>query len=160
MARCAHVLTSSQFPDSVRRAIGQSHDSVDHGKNAAAFSQQHTQHRAQQSFGSIKSANGLRSHPTKEQSPSQAPAAPPAPPVSSPRVAASRPGTASSKMRHGEPRDAKVEPSTSRDLADYLRSTGPESDNQLPRALVSRPTTSATPSTAYTTDCHSICATC
>ena len=67
-----------------------------------------------------------------------------APAVSSPRVPTSRPGTSSSKMRHGEPRDAKVEPSTSRDLADYLRSTGPESFNQLPRALVSRPTTSAT----------------
>jgi hypothetical protein len=52
-------------------------------------------------------------------------------------------GTSSSNVRHGQPRDAKVEPSTSRDLADYLRSTGPESDNQLPRALVSRPTTSA-----------------
>jgi hypothetical protein len=71
------------------------------------------------------------------------PAAALAPSSSSPRVATSRPGTSSSKFRHGQPRDAKVEASTSRDLADYLRSTGPESDNQLPRALVSRPTTSA-----------------
>ena len=90
------------------------------------------------------SANGLRSHPVKDQFTSQTAAAAPSPPVTSSRVTTSRPGTSSSKMRHGEPREAKVEPSTSRDLADYLRSTGPESDNQLPRALVSRPTTSAT----------------
>ena len=133
----------TQVPDPVRRTVGKSHDSGDYGKNAASFNQQPVRHKAQQSISSIISTNGLRSYPVKEQFASQAPAAVPASPTSSPLVQTSRPGTASSKIRHGEPRDAKVESSTNRDLADYLRSTGPEGDYQLPRAVVHRPTTSA-----------------
>jgi hypothetical protein len=117
-------------------------DSGDYGKNAASSNQPLSQHKAQQSAGSMRPTNGLRAHPPKEEFAPQA-AEVSAPPSSLPRVATSRPETSSSKFRHGQPRDAKVEPSTSRDLADYLRSTGPESDNQLPRALASRPATSS-----------------
>ena len=38
----------------------------------------------------------------------------------------------------GEPRDARMARSTTRDLADYARSTGPEHDQQLPKALTNR----------------------
>jgi hypothetical protein len=117
-------------------------DSGDSSKNGASPNQPLFQHKAQLSVGSTKSANGLRAHPLKDEFAPQAAAEALVPSPSSPRIATSRPGTASSKVRHGQPRDAKVESSTSRDLADYLRSTGPESDNQLPRALVSQPATS------------------
>jgi hypothetical protein len=114
-------------------------DTSDYGTDVASSDQQPIQNTAQQSVGSIRPTNGLRAHPPKEEFASQASTVVSLPPVISPRVASSRPGTS----RHGGPRDAKVEPSTSRDLADYLRSTGPESDQQLPRAVISRPTPSA-----------------
>lgn len=49
-----------------------------------------------------------------------------------------------SKMRNplGEPRDARMARGTTRDLADYARSTGPENDMQLPKFLNTRPGTS------------------
>ena len=46
----------------------------------------------------------------------------------------------------GQPRDAKVELGSTRDLADYAKSTGPENDRQLPQAL-SRPGTAVTTKT-------------
>jgi hypothetical protein len=106
----------------------------------ASSNQPFIQHRAQQSVGSMRSTNGIRARPLTDAT--QTAATISAPSASSPRLVTSRPGT-SSKFRHGQPRDAKVESSTSRDLADYLRSTGPESENQLPRALASMPATSA-----------------
>jgi hypothetical protein len=117
-------------------------DASDYGENVSSSDPPPIQPEAHQSTGPIRSPNGLRAHPPNEEF---------APPMStvasfqpaiSPRVASSRPGTSSSKRRPGEPRDAKVEASTSRDLADYLRSTGPESEQQLPRAVISRPATS------------------
>jgi hypothetical protein len=126
-----------KFPELIRQMMAE--DTSDYGDNVASSDPQPTQHDTQQSVGSIRSFNGLRAHPPTEEFAPQASAAASA---ISPRAASSRPGTSSSKKRHGEPRDAKVEPSTSRDLADYLRSTGPESDQQLPRAVISRPTTS------------------
>jgi len=117
-------------------------DASDYGTNVASSDQQPIQNTAQQSVGSIRPTNGLRAHPPNEDfAPPTSAAASFSP--TSPRAASSRPGTSTSKTRHGEPRDAKVEPSTSRDLADYLRSTGPESDQQLPRAVISRPTAPA-----------------
>lgn len=118
-------------------------DAGDYGTNVASSDQQPIQNTAQQSVGSIRPTNGLRAHPPNEEFAPPTSAAASLPPATSPRVASSRSGTSASKMRHGEPRDAKVEPGTSRDLADYLRSTGPESDQQLPRAVISRPTPSA-----------------
>jgi len=49
--------------------------------------------------------------------------------------------TSPSKQRNrlGEPRDARPEPNTMRDLADYARSTGPDNEAQLPKALATRP---------------------
>lgn len=41
----------------------------------------------------------------------------------------------------GEPRDPRTERNTTRDLADYARSTGPENEMQLPKPLGTRPTT-------------------
>lgn len=41
----------------------------------------------------------------------------------------------------GAPRDARPERNTTRDLADYVRSTGPVSENQLPQPLGTRPST-------------------
>jgi hypothetical protein len=118
-------------------------DASDYGTNVASSDQQPIQNTAQQSVGSIRPTNGLRAHPPNEDFAPQTSATASLPSATSPRVASSRPGTSTSKTRHGEPRDAKVEPSTSRDLADYLRSTGPENDQQLPRALISRSTPSA-----------------
>ena len=48
-----------------------------------------------------------------------------------------------SKARNplGEPRDARMTRGTTRDLADYARSTGPEHDMQLPKPLNARLTT-------------------
>lgn len=117
-------------------------DAGDHGKNAAPSNQQSIQPKAELPGASITSMNGLRSHPVNDESTAQKSPVTSTQPASSPRAATSRQATPSTKFRHGEPRDAKVEPSTSRDLADYLRSTGPESDYQLPRAVVSRPATS------------------
>jgi hypothetical protein len=125
-----------KFPDSIRLMMVE--DVGDYGKNVASSDQQPIQHTAQQPVGSVRPTNGLRAHPPTEEFAPQTSAVPSLPLASSPRVASSRPGTSSSKTRHGEPRDAKVEPSTSRDLADYLRSTGPESDQQLPRAVIPR----------------------
>lgn len=41
----------------------------------------------------------------------------------------------------GEPRDPRMTRNTTRDLADYARSTGPENEMQLPKSLGARPAT-------------------
>ena len=118
-------------------------DSGDHSGSAPSSNQPFIQHGAQQPFASMRPTDGLRAHPVKEEYALQTVAAMSPPSASLPRLATGRPVTSPSKFRHGQPRDAKVELNTSRDLADYLRSTGPQSDSQLPQALVSRPATSA-----------------
>jgi hypothetical protein len=138
---CSQLTSKTKFPDSIRLIIAE--DAGDYGTNVASSDQQPIQNTAQQPAGPIRPTNGLRAHPPNEEFAPQTSAAVSLPPAISPRVASSRPATSASKTRHGEPRDAKVEPSTSRDLADYLRSTGPESDQQLPRAVIPRPTPSA-----------------
>jgi hypothetical protein len=132
-----------KFPELIRQMMAE--DASDYGDNVASSDPQPTQHDTQKSAGSIRSFNGLRAHPPTEEFAPQTSTAASFPATIPPRATSSRPGTSSSKKRHGEPRDAKVEPSTSRDLADYLRSTGPESDQQLPRPVISRPTTSTSP---------------
>lgn len=57
-----------------------------------------------------------------------------------------------SRSNRVQPRDARLENDTMRDLADYVRSTGPANEQQLPKALSSRPGTSATMKTLPTTN--------
>ena len=59
------------------------------------------------------------------------------------------------KSRLGGPREARIEKDSTRDLADYARSTGPENPSQLPKSLgsgvsQSAPGSSAGPSSART----------
>jgi hypothetical protein len=55
------------------------------------------------------------------------------------------------RTNRAQPRDARLDTTTMMDLADYARSTGPESEQQLPKALSSRPGTSATVKTMKST---------
>ena len=48
------------------------------------------------------------------------------------------------RTNRAQPRDARLDNTTMMDLADYARSTGPENEQQLPKALSSRPGTSTT----------------
>ncbi|KAL2430272.1 hypothetical protein ABEF95_002680 [Exophiala dermatitidis] len=85
------------------------------------------------------SINGFRSH---SQQTSQVPLPPN---ITSDTVQPKDPGHESSpskpKKPVGEPRDPRMAKSSTRDLADYARSTGPENEMQLPKPLAPRPGT-------------------
>lgn len=68
----------------------------------------------------------------------------PAPPTS---PSANRPQTAGEGRSVAAPRDARPQPNTTRDLADYVRSTGPTSEQQLAQALGTRPGLGSRPGT-------------
>ncbi|EHY58655.1 hypothetical protein HRR83_007378 [Exophiala dermatitidis] len=87
------------------------------------------------------SINGFRSH---SQQTSQVPLPPT---ITSDTTQPKDPGHESSaspsrpKKPVGEPRDPRMAKSSTRDLADYARSTGPENEMQLPKPLAPRPGT-------------------
>jgi hypothetical protein len=88
--------------------------------------------RPKSSKSAREGLNGLRANPLT----------PPAVPVSQTQVNGSQP-ISPSKPRNpiGEPREPRVVKNNTRDLADYARSTGPEHDAQLPKAITTRPHT-------------------
>ena len=86
---------------------------------------------------SKQNLNGLRSNPP-DMTP-VAGAAPQQPPTKF--VSQARPKAEATRNPLGAPRDARTEPNTTRDLADYVRSTGPTSETQLAQALGTRPST-------------------
>ena len=145
------LLTSRQSPQSARFPPPVKRSSVDRSRRNSG---QRSQHTAQKSVSSVTTTNGLRSHPTTDED--RAPSS--YVPMASTAAAAvaagpSRPATERSNARKdrpyfGEPREAKVQQVSHRDLADYLRSTGPENEKQLPQQLpkdlASRPSTAAT----------------
>jgi hypothetical protein len=78
--------------------------------------------------------NGLRSNPVQQGAAAAV--------VTSKPIEAQAAEPPSSPLRskvYVEPRDPRPERNTTRDLADYVRSTGPTNDEQLPRALGTRP---------------------
>lgn len=79
--------------------------------------------------------NGLRANPPG----SPQPPVPVIPSQSGVQQSTNSPSKARNPL--GEPRDARMTRGTTRDLADYARSTGPEHDMQLPKPLNARPTT-------------------
>ncbi len=145
-----HVANIAKFPEPMRRVLAPTQDSADYPKPAVSSNQEPTQHKKQKSVSSIKTDTGLRSSPLKEESRAEPSTTMPIPPAPVSRPATSKSATPSKFRSRVEPRDAKVDRNTSRDLADYLRSTGPENDQQLPRALNSRPGTSNTTATTTT----------
>ena len=68
-------------------------------------------------------------------------------------VSSSRPsfqitsGPTSKRADQPVPRDARIEQGTTRDFADFIRSTGPEQVKSLPKVPTSRPTTASRPNT-------------
>jgi hypothetical protein len=96
--------------------------------------------------------NGLRANPMNETAPLPAPrkgADAYEFPVGG--LASSPPPQAKPRTNRAQPRDARLDNTTMMDLADYARSTGPENEKQLPKALSSRPGTSATVKTVKST---------
>lgn len=79
--------------------------------------------------------NGLRANPPG----SPQPPVPVIPSQSGVQQSLNSPSKARNPL--GEPRDARMARGTTRDLADYARSTGPENDRQLPKFLNARPGT-------------------
>lgn len=79
--------------------------------------------------------NGLRANPPGSPNPP----VPVVPSQSGVQQSANSPSKARNPL--GEPRDARMTRGTTRDLADYARSTGPEHDMQLPKPLSARPST-------------------
>jgi hypothetical protein len=94
--------------------------------------------RPRSSRSARETLNGLRSNPPVSPKP-------PVPIVPS-QSSVTQSTNSPSKPRNplGEPRDARMAQSMTRDLADYARSTGPENEMQLPKALEARPTTART----------------
>lgn len=95
--------------------------------------------RPKSSRSTKEAVNGLRSYPPGSPKP-------PIPinirPVTSQSNIQQTPiSPARAKNPVGEPRDARMTRNTTRDLADYARSTGPENEMQLPKALGTRPST-------------------
>ncbi|KIW11496.1 hypothetical protein PV08_10796 [Exophiala spinifera] len=84
-----------------------------------------------------ESLGGLRSNPSGSQPPLPVNTRPPSSSIV-PQSASSSPKP---KNPLGEPRDPRMTRNNIRDLADYARSTGPENEMQLPKALVARPGT-------------------
>ncbi len=84
---------------------------------------------------SRQNVNGLRSNPPEDA---------PAPPIV---PSANTPPSPSQGRNLNAPRDARPQPNTTRDLADYVRSTGPASEQQLAQALGTRPGLGSRPGT-------------
>ena len=145
-----HVANTAKFPEPMRRVLAPTQDSADYPKTAIPASQEPTQHKKQKSVSSIKTDKGSRFSPLQEESRAQPSTTVPIAPAPVSRPETSKSATPSKFRSRVEPRDAKVDRNTSRDLADYLRSTGPENEKQLPRALNSRPGTSNTTATTMT----------
>ena len=145
------LLTSEQFPESARFPPPVMRSSVDRSRRNSG---QRSQHAAQKSVSSVTTTNGLRSHPTtdEDRAPSShvpnASAAAAAVAVGPLRSSTQQSNARKDRPYFGQPRDAKVQQISHRDLADYLRSTGPENEKQLPQQLpkdlASRPSTSTT----------------
>ncbi|KIW43496.1 uncharacterized protein PV06_04594 [Exophiala oligosperma] len=93
--------------------------------------------RPRSSRSAKESMGGLRSYPSLSQ--------PPLPGNTRTPSSSIAPQSVSSSLKPknplGEPRDPRMTRNNIRDLADYARSTGPENEMQLPKALAARPGT-------------------
>ncbi|KAL8815420.1 MAG: hypothetical protein Q9223_005434 [Gallowayella weberi] len=103
------------------------------------------------SIVSLKGLNGLRSNPIP---PSRSAAVQSmAPSLEKPNVQSQRPGPTTARSAQGRPRDAQLDTETTRDFADFIRSTGPEAvsrpnmnDNTTaPASIQPRPSKGMTP---------------
>ncbi|KAL8735857.1 MAG: hypothetical protein Q9181_002662 [Wetmoreana brouardii] len=76
------------------------------------------------SIVSLKGLNGLRSNATNGSKPTPIPTS--APILEKPSKQSQRPRPTTARSAHGPPRDAHLGAETTRDFADFIRSTGPE----------------------------------
>ncbi|KAK5265699.1 hypothetical protein LTR99_008837 [Exophiala xenobiotica] len=131
-----YTLTPKTAREGVKpKAKSQTQELADFFRNTAPPGEDPARPRSSRS--AKESLGGLRSNPLSAQPPL---------PVNT-QAASSIPGqqAVSSPSRPknplGEPRDPRMTRNNTRDLADYARSTGPEHEMQLPKALGTRPGT-------------------
>ncbi|KAL9608369.1 MAG: hypothetical protein Q9167_006798 [Letrouitia subvulpina] len=93
------------------------------------------------SVASLKGLSVLRSNPTSIAKPTSPPTSVPELPKQEAQAEKSRPVTA--RSAHSIPRDARLEKETTRDFADFIRSTGPENQPEFnPKERYSSPSAS------------------
>ncbi|KAL8707734.1 MAG: hypothetical protein Q9220_007254 [cf. Caloplaca sp. 1 TL-2023] len=102
------------------------------------------------SIVSLKGLNGLRSNPSANAKQGGPPIT--APLLEEPHLPKELPRPTTARSAHGVPRDAHLDPETTRDFADFIRSTGPEKSQvnvrdqtTLPPSSMSRTSRGMTP---------------